>query len=114
MEAGATIATTTAPPRRDGRHRRSERNRDAIIRACRTAMATGTFRPTMAGLCKTVGIASRTGFQLFNSIDAVLALAIDDEPTQRAIVALIVRDAAGFMFTNDRQRLVRAVVSGRA
>jgi hypothetical protein len=113
MEAGAPITTTPAP-RRDGRHWRGDRNRAAIIRACRTAMATGTFRPTMVELCKTVGVAQRTGFQLFGSIDAIHALAIDDEATQRAIVALIVRDAAGFMFANDRLRLVRAVVSGRA
>ncbi len=112
MEAGALHDTTAVPPKRDGRNFRKDRSRAEILQAARSMLATGDFRPTMAAVTKAAGYAIRTGFDIFGSIDALLILAIDDEPTRRAMLALILRDTLP-PGQADQDRLLRAVLFGR-
>ncbi len=112
MEAGALSHVPSAPPkRRDGRNFRKDRTRAAILQATRTMLATGTFRPTIAAIAKASGYAVRTPFEIFGSSDALLLLALDDEPTRRAILSLVLRDCLP-PGQADQDRLIRAIVMG--
>ncbi len=106
-------ALSVSPRRRDGRNFRKDRTRAEILQATRSMLATGDFRPTMAAVTKAAGYAIRTGFDIFGSSDALLVLALDDEATRRAILALILRDTLPPQTEADQDRLVRAVVFGR-
>ena len=60
----------------DGRHLRSARHRDAVVRAVlKEIMATGTM-PTVTELAKLAGVSRRTVFRLFDDMETVHLAAI--------------------------------------
>lgn len=97
----------------DGRHARHKRSHAAILSACRKFMRGGSFRPTVAAVASWACVTPRTVFLHFGPNEAMLAAALDDAETQRAILALVLRDSLPPQTEGDRQRLLQAVVLGR-
>jgi len=96
----------------DGRSRRVDRSRAAILQACRALMASGELRPTMIGVAKQAGVSVRTVFAIFPTHDRLLTAALD-EPTRRAVLALILRESLFPGSAADCDRVIRAACFGR-
>lgn len=112
MDAGATIDTaiTALPPRPDGRRERAERTRAQILEACRSLMRGGDLRPSANAIARTLGVSQRTVFKHFNICSELYVEALD--PDMRTFIArLIVRDAVEIS-DQDRDRIVRAALTG--
>lgn len=109
-----SVVTHASSPRPDGRNRRKDRSRAAILQACRRSMCMGELRPTAAAIAKQAGVSVRTVFDVFNGggIDNLWREALD-EPTKRAILALVLRDSLFPASAADCDRVVRAIVFGR-
>jgi len=101
-------------PRPDGRRDRKSRSREAILSACRASMRSGLFRPFRAGVARDSGVTERTLFAHFQTHEGMLIEALNDAETQRAILALVLRDSLPPQTEADRNRLLRAIVLGRA
>lgn len=112
MDAASTIDTSmAAPPKRDLRHARSERTHSRILLACRAALKSGDFQPTVRTIGRIAGAGHRTVWQHYPRIHDLYREALDEE-TQKALVALVLRDSA--VSDQDRRRLVQALVFGVA
>jgi hypothetical protein len=92
----------------DGRHRRSQASRDAILLVCRAAMQEGDFRPTMGACCKAAGRALRTGFEHFSTVEALHMEALKDDETRRSVLVLVLGGGAGY-----GDRVLQAIITGR-
>lgn len=101
-------------PNRDGRHERSRRTRHAILSACRASMRSGIFRPSAAAMANEAGVSVRTVFDHFDTHEGMLTAALQDDETQRTVLALILRDSLPPATAADRARLFRAILVGRA
>jgi hypothetical protein len=111
----ADVAAEAAPAIRDGRFRRSDRTKLAVLRGCRTLMTTGVLRPTMALVCAQADVSVRSGFQHYVALEDLYRSAIDDEETRDAILKHALgadwRDALRW---HDRaEKLVAVIVLGR-
>jgi hypothetical protein len=109
--AGPTIAEDRRLANIDGRHRRSDASREAILFVCRSAMQGGDFRPTMAAICRAAGLSIRTGFQLFDTVEALHLEALKDCETGQRVLDLIFGRMN--IRVECRDRLLRAIVTGR-
>ena len=107
-------AMSVSSRRRDGRTRRSDRSKEAILAATRTLMATGRFRPAATDVRTAVGCCVRTIFQHFGSIEGLHMAAIEDEATCRAMIGLVLRDSLPPQTEADIRRVVMALVKGEA
>ena len=111
---GPLVETFEQQPWRDGRSRRADRSRVALLSACRRLMVSGCFRPTMAACCSEAKRGIRTGFEAYDGVDSLYLAAIDHAPTRDAIVERILGDDRAALPDEARGRLVRAVVAGVA
>ena len=59
--------------RGDGRHRRSERNRDSIVDAMFTLIQAGKMEPSAAEVAEEAGVSARTVFRHFEDMDSLYA-----------------------------------------
>jgi hypothetical protein len=100
------------PALTDGRHRRSATSRAAIVSACRYLMLGGYFRPSMHECCQVAKRAVRTGFDHFLSAEGLRLEAIEDGVVRAAILDRVL--GPDFRGGYDEDRLVRAIVLGRA
>ncbi len=64
-------------PRRDGRHARSERSRDAVLAAVIELFEQGVPKPTARQIAAQAGVALRTVYRHFDDLDALFAEAVD-------------------------------------
>lgn len=96
----------------DGRHRRSQTSRAAIVSACRYLMLGGYFRPSMHECCQVAKRAVRTGFDHFLSAEGLRLEAIEDGVVRDAIINRVC--GGEYMPLYMIHRIVRAVVLGRA
>lgn len=118
MQSGEqTIDTSmSALPRKDGRHRRVDRSKQAALAACREMMMGGVFQPTVANVASRAKLSVRTIFQHFGTVDALHLEAIRDGVVRDAIIDRVLGEA----WVNDGgpeewfDRIARAVVLGRA
>src|SRR5262245_3064142 len=115
MQSGApSIDTaTTALPKRDGRHRRRDRNREKALLACRAAFLAGEFRPSVVSIAKACRMSTRTVFVAWGSIDALYRAALDDADARQKMLMLIVREGALTLTRADQTRVVLAAVWGK-
>ena len=101
---------------RDGRHKRAEVTRAAIVQACRSLMAEGQWRPSMRACCIEAKRSTRAAFQGFKTLDALYAEALRDENTMKAIARQVLQDDGEFnaMYPLILERIARAAVFGKA
>lgn len=88
-------------PKRDGRHLRSDRSSAALVRATREIMLAGNFRPGMNEICQRAGVALRTGFDHFRTVENLLLWAIESP------------DMAEVLAGYTPAEIARLVVTGR-
>ena len=110
---GAVVERFVEQPWRDGRSRRADRSRAALLSACRRLMVAGCFRPTMAACCIAADRGIRTGFEAYDGVDSLYLAAIDHVPTRAAIAERILGDDRAALPDEALCRLARAVVTGR-
>lgn len=77
----------------DGRHKRSERSREAIVEALLSLLREGTPRPSSTAVADRAGVTQRTVFNHFSDMDALLAAAVEHQ--SRRIRSLLPRVADG-------------------
>lgn len=97
----------------DGRHRRSQRSRDAVLAACRRIMVGGDFRPSVEAVAQAAKLSRRTVFDHFGSVDALHLLAVDDADTRDAILNRMLGTHVYSCSPEAERAIVRAVVTGR-
>ena len=101
-------------PKLDGRRTKGQRSRAALLSECRQFMQAGAFRPPVEAVAHKAGYSREYVYILFKTREEFYLEAINDEETQRAILALVLRDSLPPATEADRNRLLRAIVLGRA
>jgi AcrR family transcriptional regulator len=99
---------------KDGRHMRHKRSHAAILMACRDFMREGNFRPSIPAVARAAKVSVRTVFQHFKTHDALMKRALNHVDTQEAMLAWILGEQSGPLTNLDRDRLLLALVLGRA
>jgi AcrR family transcriptional regulator len=108
------VSPADVAPMTDGRRIKGQRSRAAILSMCREFMQAGAFRPPVEAVAHKAGYSREYVYVMFKTREAFYLAALDDEETQRAILALILRDSLPPQTEGDRDRLLRAIVLGRA
>lgn len=103
-----TVAEQTLPA--DGRTRRAQRSRAAVLRACRELMARGQFGPPMHACTDRAGLCPRTGFEHFKTVENLWREALADPQMPPLIWRALL---AGNRGRNWRADVVFAAVFGR-
>ena len=91
---GATSTSTSAQGATDGRVRRGERTRTAIVDALLALLHQGVLTPTAAQIAEGAGVSVRSVFQHFEDLDA-LHLELAAEQARRVQPLLDPPDATG-------------------
>lgn len=108
------VSPADVAPVTDGRRIKGQRSRAALLSECRQFMQSGAFRPPVEAVAHKAGYSREYVYVMFKTREAFYLAALDDEETQRAILALILRDSLPPATEGDRDRLLRAIVLGRA
>lgn len=119
IPANCTWADGVSPadvpsPKPDGRRIKGKRSRAAVLLACRQFMQAGAFRPPAEAVAHKAGCSREYVYMLFGGREGVYLEALADEETQRAILALVLKDSLPPQTEADRNRLLCAIVLGRA
>ena len=83
---------STVTPLSDGRNRRRDRNRDAVVTALLELYREGRLGPSAEEIAERAGISVRSLFRYFDDIDALVRAAIARQ--QEHLAPLFVRDTA--------------------
>lgn len=95
----------------DYRRKRSERSRAAILAVTREAMGRGIFRPSGPAVAKAAGVAIRTLWLHFKTIESLYLEAIDEETAWK--IEHLVLNCSHDLYDEPVMRLARTVVLGR-
>jgi AcrR family transcriptional regulator len=99
----AAVASTSAPDTTlvaDGRNRRRERNRDAVVEALLAIYREGDLAPNADKIAARAGISARSLFRYFEDIDALVRTAIAHQ--QRHLAPLYALDAPADLPLDER------------
>jgi AcrR family transcriptional regulator len=87
IQAMVSRETEAAPPASDGRQRRSERSREAIVEALIELVGRGSLRPTAQDVAEAAGVGIRTVFRHFSDMESLFAAM--DHRVQAALLPLL-------------------------
>lgn len=97
-------------PLKDGRFRRGDRSRQALVAACRQLMAEGRLAPSMERIAALAVLSVRTGFQHFASIELLYRAALEDDGLRAGLARAILGDHFETVPAAVRDRIVAVVV----
>lgn len=97
---------------KDGRSRRIDVTKAAILAECKRQMQGGTFRPSAVAVARGAGRSVRSVFLHWPSMEALQLDAACDKHTYEAVLHRIV-DEADDVGAATADRIVRAAVLGR-
>lgn len=90
----------------NGRRRKAQATRQAIIAATRIVMTSGNFRPSAKEIVAADGFAQRSIFDHFPTLEDLYRAAVADETTAHAMVSLMLR-------VTDERELALVLALGR-
>ena len=99
----------------DGRALRGRRSRGKVVVACRKAMLAGQLTPTAKDVARRARVSIRLVFHHFPRLGELYEAALNDEPTQRLLLLLIIDSPLEVhqLSARSKARLLWALTMGR-